>query len=159
MSGPWTELPGAVQSDRARVTLIAESYAHFAGRPLVPKSDPDVLEAMWVAPFCIVAHDTAADPIFFFGNLAALRLFEMDFESFTKLPSRYSAEPLVREERQQLLERVNREGLINDYSGVRITATGKRFRIRRASVWNLVDSHGAKHGQAAAFRDWTPIVD
>jgi hypothetical protein len=148
-----------VQLDRARVALIAESYAHFAGRPLLPKSDLDVLEAMWVAPFCIVAHDTAADPIFFFANLTALQLFEMDFASFTKLPSRYSAEPLVREERARLLERVNRDGLIDDYSGVRITATGKRFRIRQASVWNLVDSFGANHGQAAAFRDWTPIVD
>lgn len=159
MSGSKTDLPRAVQLDRARVALIAESYAHFAGRPLLPKSDLDVLEAMWVAPFCIVAHDTAADPIFFFANLTALQLFEMDFASFTKLPSRYSAEPLVREERARLLERVNRDGLIDDYSGVRITATGKRFRIRQASVWNLVDSFGANHGQAAAFRDWTPIVD
>ena len=151
------DLPNAVHLQRPLVALIAESFERFSGRPLVPKGC-DIIEAMWVAPFCIVAHDTAADPIFFFGNLTALRLFEMDFESFTKLPSRYSAEPVVQEERARLLERVARDGLIDDYSGVRISATGKRFRIANACVWNLIDAQGLPHGQAAAFSNWTPVA-
>ena len=76
---------------------------------------------------------------------------------FTRLPSRYSAEPLAREERARLLERVSRDGFIDDYAGVRISASGKRFRIERAVVWDLVDPAGGHHDQAATFSHWQPL--
>lgn len=114
-------------------------------------------EALWQAPRVIVAHGTEADPVFFYGNRLALHTFDMDFASFTRLPSRYSAEPLAREERARLLERVSRDGFIDDYAGVRISASGKRFRIERAVVWNLVDPAGGHHGQAATFSHWQPL--
>jgi len=81
----------------------------------------------------------------------------MSFADFTRLPSRYSAEPLAREERARLLARVSRDGFIDDYAGVRISAQGKRFRIAQAVVWNLIDADGRCHGQAATFTDWTPL--
>ncbi len=81
----------------------------------------------------------------------------MGFAAFTRLPSRLSAEPLLREERARLLERVTRDGLIEDYAGVRIASTGRRFRISNASVWNLIDETGEAVGQAAAFAEWTYI--
>jgi len=87
----------------------------------------------------------------------ALELFGMDFAAFTRLPSRFSAEPLLREERALLLERVARDGFIDDYSGIRIAASGRRFRIERATVWNLVDAAGMRHGQAAMFAHWIPL--
>ena len=149
-------IPDLVRSQGARIIRIAESYRQYSGRLLVT-TEGCVVEALWRAPMVIVAHDTAPDPIFFFGNLAALTLFEMDFATFTQVPSRFSAEPMLRDERARLLERVNRHGLIDDYSGVRISSTGKRFRIERASVWNVVDGHGNLLGQAAAFTDWSPI--
>jgi hypothetical protein len=55
-----------------------------------------------------------------------------------------------------LLERVTRDGFIADYSGIRIAASGRRFRIERAVVWNLIDADGTRHGQAATFDCWTP---
>lgn len=121
-------------------------------------ADGDLIEALWSAPFAIVSHGTEPDPVFFFGNRVALDLFEMDFEAFTRLPSRFSAEPMLREERADLLERVTRDGIIDDYAGVRISATGKRFRIAAASVWNLTDAAGAAVGQAAAFSEWTHVA-
>ena len=42
------------------------------------------------------------------------------------------------------------QGFIRDYAGVRIAASGRRFRIDDAVVWNLVDADGVRHGQAAA---------
>ena len=138
-----------------RLALISQSFERLLGRPLV--EGPDLVEALWTAPQSIVAHGTEDDPIFFFGNRMALALFEMDFDGFTRLPSRLSAEPLLREERAHLLERVTRDGIITDYAGVRISATGKRFRIANAAVWNLTDGQGAPAGQAAAFRDWVMI--
>ena len=133
-----------------QVALIAESYRRLLGRSLVPPAD-EVVEALWRAPKAIVAHGTQADPIFFFGNHAALTAFECDVAAFTAMPSRYSAEELLREERQALLDRVTHDGFIDDYAGVRISATGRRFRIAGAVVWNLLDAAGIRHGQAAVF--------
>lgn len=142
--------------DDPRLGLIAESYCRLLGRPLVD-SGRDIASTLWEAPRVIVAHGTQDDPVFFYGNRLALQVFEMDSAAFTQLPSRYSAEPLAREERARLLERVARDGFIDDYAGVRISAQGKRFRIAQAEVWNLVDAAGACHGQAASFAHWQPL--
>ncbi|HRC61413.1 MAG TPA: MEKHLA domain-containing protein [Candidatus Propionivibrio aalborgensis] len=139
---------------RRRLELICESFLNLTGQPLLEDSTP---ERLWSAPRVIVAHGIEAEPVFFYGNRMALELFEMDFASFTHLPSRYSAEPLERQERARLLERVRRDGFIDDYAGVRISATGKRFRIEQAVVWNLIDGNGDIHGQAATFDRWKPI--
>jgi hypothetical protein len=114
-------------------------------------------QGFWHAPRVIVAHGVEDDPLFFYGNRLALQAFEMDFATFTRLPSRFSAEPLARDERARLLERVTRDGYIDDYAGVRISARGTRFRIEQAVVWSLLDGNGQYHGQAATFDRWTPV--
>jgi len=143
--------------DPTRLTLLVESYTRLTGRALPLAPADDLATALWLAPAAIVAHGTEPDPVFFYGNRLALELFEMDFAAFTRLPSRFSAEPLLREERALLLARVARDGFIDDYSGIRIAASGRRFRIERATVWNLVDAAGLTHGQAATFAHWTPL--
>ncbi len=145
-----------VEKGAARLALIAESHFRLTGRRLVDES-ADPANALWSAPAVIVAHDTASDPIFFFGNARALALFETIPENFTAMPSRLSAEAELREERARLMARVTRDGFIDDYSGIRISARGQRFRIHRATVWNLVDAAGHLHGQAATFNDWTML--
>ena len=147
----------APATDPSRLRLIAESYRRLTGRALPRAPAHDLATALWQAPAAIVAHGTEPDPVFFYGNRLALELFGMDFAAFTRLPSRFSAEPLLREERALLLERVARDGFIDDYSGIRIAASGRRFRIERATVWNLVDVAGMRHGQAAVFAQWTPL--
>jgi len=143
--------------DPTRLALLVESYTRLTGRELPLAPAEDLVTALWLAPAAIVAHGTEPDPVFFYGNRLALELFEMDFAAFTRLPSRFSAEPLLREERARLLARVARDGFSDDYSGVRIAASGRRFRIERATVWNLVDAAGLHHGQAAMFAHWTPL--
>lgn len=135
---------------RLQLALIATSYQRLTGRKLAAPAD-DMAHALWTAPRVIVAHGIEADPIFFFGNRAALDRFEMSFERFTAMPSRLSAEPMLRGERQGLLEQVTRVGFVDDIAGIRISATGRRFHIERATVWNLIDEHGGMHGQAATF--------
>ena len=136
------------------VRLIADSFARLLRRPLVAAATDDIHTALWSAPRVVVAHGTGADPAFFYGNRSALELFEMDFAAFTQLPSRLSAEPLEREERARLLTQVSRQGYIDEYAGVRISRSGKRFVIEQAVVWNLVDDSGCIHGQAATFDRW-----
>jgi predicted DNA-binding protein (UPF0251 family) len=53
-----------------------------------------------------------------------------------------------------LLEAVTERGFIDDYSGVRISKTGRRFRIAQATVWNLLNQEGKPCGQAAMFDHW-----
>lgn len=113
--------------------------------------DAALREALWDAPRAIVAHGTEADPVFFYGNRLALQLFEMSFEEFARLPSRFSAEPLAREERAALLAMVTQQGYVDGYSGMRIAKSGRRFMISDGTVWNLVDEAGVLHGQAAVF--------
>jgi hypothetical protein len=40
------------------------------------------------------------------------------------------------------------------YSGIRVSATGRRFMVRNATVWNLVDETGQPYGQAALLKSW-----
>ena len=151
-----------------RLRLIVSSYQRLTGKVLLGDDSPrpqageglgvraDVVvaalrEALWNAPRAIVAHGTEADPVFFYGNRLALQFFEMSFDEFTRLPSRFSAEPLAREERAKLLERVTRQGYADNYSGMRIASSGKRFMIADGTVWNLVDERGNHQGQAAVF--------
>ncbi len=69
------------------------------------------------------------------------------------LPMIYSGAP-NREERARLLDQVTRQGCIDNYSGVRISKSGRRFRIERAIVWNLLADTGQVCGQAATFAQW-----
>ncbi len=139
------------------VELLCSSYRRFTGRSLIEdgESQRDAFTAVWDAPYVIASHDTRLDPIFNFGNLAALALFEMTWEQFKSLPSRKSAEPVLQSERTRLLDRVNRDGFIDDYSGVRISATGRRFLIRDATVWTVLDARNQSHGQAVVFKSWS----
>jgi hypothetical protein len=143
----------------ANAALIAASHLRLLRRPLLPEggADVDLGRRLYVAPFVVLAHDTAPDPVFFYANLAAQRLFEMSWRDMVRLPSRRSAEPLAREERQRLLDRVAGRGYIDDYAGVRIASSGRRFRIAGATVWNLLDIDSHIVGQAAAFDDWVPL--
>jgi len=138
--------------------LLASSFSRLLGRELMPAingvSAIGVAQSLFESPAVVVSHGTQADPIFNYGNQAALELFEMAWESFTQLPSRKSAEPLNRQERSRLLDAVTRDGFIDDYSGVRISSTGRRFLIPKAIVWNVIDEAGELVGQAATFSDW-----
>jgi hypothetical protein len=146
---------------RRRLDLALESHRHWTGRDLVPDLAAPGTEAryesLWSMPRVLVSHGTQDDPIFWYGNRAALKLWEFDWETFTRTPSRFTAEAPLREERARLLDRVTRHGFIDDYAGIRISRTGKRFRIRQAVVWTLRnehDEHGGTAGQAASFTDW-----
>ena len=52
---------------------------------------------------------------------------------------------------------IRRDGYVDDYRGIRISKSGRRFRIEQAIVWNLIDAAGHLHGQAATFDAWTPL--
>lgn len=136
---------------------LLRSYSRWTGRSLV---DPALSAAesarfLFYAPYVVLSHDTAADPIFNYANQAGLKLFEYSWEEMTRTPSRASAEPVQQSQREELLGRVASKGYIDDYRGIRISKSGRRFLIERATVWNLVDKTDNPYGQAATFSAWT----
>ncbi len=142
------------------MALVARSYHLLTGHDLLPADDGDPTtraRRLYEAPFFLASHDGAADPVFNYGNLTAQRLFEMDWTGFTGTPSRFTAEEPNRAERARLLERVRADGFIDDYAGIRVSRTGKRFRIEAATVWNVLDGAGHPVGQAATFDRWTAL--
>lgn len=150
------EAPWASDWAIAHAATLARSFRHWLGRDLLPPgTDPcsfarDVFEA----PFVLVSHGTQTDPVLNYGNRAALALWEMSWEELTRTPSRFTAEPVAREERARLLAEVTQHGHIANYSGVRISKSGRRFCIAQAVVWNLLDERGEPYGQAACFDRW-----
>jgi hypothetical protein len=132
------------------VTRLLASHLTLASQPLLERlpgeTDAALAARLYAAPFVVLAHGTEPDPLFNYANLAAQRLFERDWDEFIGLPSRLSAEAPVRSERERLLARVTTHGYIDDYSGIRISKSGHRFRILRATVWNVSDSSGCHIG-------------
>ena len=151
MSSRWQ-----TESVVAHTQLIARSFHHWTHRELLPGKYPptELAEKIFRAPFVLVAHGTEVDPVLNYGNAAALALWEISWEEFTRTPSRLTAEAPDREERARLLATVKARGFIDDYSGVRIAKTGRRFKICRAIVWNLISENGQPGGQAAMFDRW-----
>ncbi|MCA9176447.1 MAG: MEKHLA domain-containing protein [Planctomycetales bacterium] len=139
---------------------LLASYERWLGEPLVPEGTAQQrARSLWEAPFVVVAHGTQADPVLNYANQAALALWETDLESLLQMPSRLTAEPMHRDERAEMLRRTSRDGYIDDYRGVRISTTGRRFLIERATVWNVLDTAGQPAGQAATFSDWSTLSD
>jgi hypothetical protein len=151
MENPWQSPPVIAQTQ-----LMARSLDHWTGRALLPGlfNPLGLAKHVFEAPFVLVSHGTEADPVLNYGNAAALQLWEMAWEELTRTPSRFTAEAPNREERARLLAAVTAKGFIDDYSGIRISKTGRRFRIAEATVWNLVDTGGKPAGQAALFSRW-----
>ncbi|MFM7058936.1 MAG: MEKHLA domain-containing protein [Planctomycetota bacterium] len=139
--------------------VLLDSFQKYLGRELIPRSDDPEDEArrLFEAPFVVVSHGTQEDPVLNYGNRIALTLWEMDASTLTSIPSRLTAEPLHRDERAEMMARALRDGYVDDYQGIRISSTGKRFHISQAIIWNLVNLSGQRVGQAATFSTWTPI--
>jgi hypothetical protein len=135
---------------------LLDSYRHFTGRELIPagKSPEECAKILFYQPFVVLSHGIQEDPILNYGNKAALVLWEMTWEEFTSMPSSLTAEPINRVERARLLSQVARYGYINDYRGVRISKSGQRFLVEKATVWNILDRKGRYIGQAATFDNW-----
>jgi hypothetical protein len=137
-----------------RGTALLRSYHHWTGQHLIETCGEAEARVLFEAPFVVVSGGAEQDQLLNYANLAALGLWEMDWETLIRTPSRHTAEPMHHDERAEFLRRVRESGFIDDYSGIRISRTGQRFRIRQAKVWNVLDEDGSYAGQAATFSSW-----
>ena len=119
---------------------IAASYRALIGGELGPDLD--------TADRAILAHALGDDPRLVYVNAFAERLWERPRRTFLGMPSRRTAPPEARSERAGALAPI---GVVTGYAGERIAATGRRFVIRDATVWPVLDEAGEVVGQAATF--------
>lgn len=140
----------------AQAACILRSFHLLLGRRLIEcgSDDQDNARRLYEAPLVVVSHNTAEDPCLNYANATALKLWECSMETLLGMPSRRTAEAVHRDERARMLERTSRDGFIDDYQGIRISTSGRRFLIRKAIVWNLTTPAGGYCGQAATFDAW-----
>lgn len=136
--------------------ILANSFQRLLDRQLIDNcTTPEQLAAaLFHAPFVVVSHGIQADPILNYGNQAALQLWDTNWDKFTQTPSRLTAETVNRAIRAKMLEQAAQQGYIDNYCGVRISSTGRRFLIETAIIWNLTDESEKSCGQAATFSEW-----
>lgn len=139
------------------ISNLLHSYAYWTGTPLIPpvESLEEKGQRLYDAPFVVVSHNTDKDPVLNYGNHLALRLWEMDWDQFTRTPSRLTTEPVNQMERERMLTEATVKGYISDYRGIRISSSGRRFLVENAIVWTVFDRDRCTKGQAATFTTWT----
>ncbi len=137
----------------------SNSFRARVGEELILRSGDarEEAERLFGAPFVAVSHGAEADPILNYGNAAALALWEFTPQELIATPSRLTAEAELREAREHVLAETARKGFVTGYTGVRVSRTGRRFRIVDVTVWNVTDADGRPCGQAATFARWEAL--
>ena len=136
--------------------ILATSFQRLLDRQLIDNcTTPEQLaEALFHAPFVVVSQGIQADPIFNYGNQAALQLWDISWDKFTQTPSRLSAETVNQATRAKMLAQVANQGYTSNYSGVRISSNGRRFLIEKRIILNLTDGLANTCGEAVTFPVW-----
>ena len=157
-SGSGADLP-AQYRDRwlAHAQVLLDCYERLVGATLIDRSGDGFDEALrlYRAPFAVLSHGTEADPILNYANAVAIGLWETTIEKLMATPSRLTAEASLQAAREHFLKETAGRGFVTGYSGVRISALGKRFEIENVTIWNLTAPDGTPLGQAATFDRWT----
>ncbi len=130
---------------------LLASYEKFSGEKLLSENTADSIEKLYRADFILLAHKISNDPIFCFANQEAQKLWEMDWDEFTKTPSRLSAPENARSERQSLLDAASQKNIISGGNGIRVSKSGRLFHIKNVTLWNIFDADNQLIGQAAKF--------
>jgi hypothetical protein len=151
MDSPWAE-----EANLKHSKILADSYYYWTKKELIARNLDEVQTSflLYHASFVVVSHGIDNDPIFNYANLKAQELWKLNWDQFTSMPSRLSAEQVQEADRKKILEEAEKSGYITDYSGIRISSESKKFKIENTTLWNVVDAKGLYLGQAAMFPKW-----
>ena len=141
-------------TDAEIVQYMLDSHRQYVGNELIERSaDPEVdAQRLFDLDAVVLSHDGGADPRFVYANLAAARLWRMEVDELVGMPSRLSAPPNHRDERQAMLQQAAKDGVLHGYAGTRVAKDGTLFVIEDATLWTVDYPHGS--GQAVVFRSW-----
>ncbi len=156
-----SELSEISEFKQQHAKRLIDSFKDVTGNDLIElDKNMHLGQQLFEAPFVVVSHNGGDDPVLNYGNSTALNLWEMSWDDFTQTPSRKTAEPEFRNDRAAMLQQAKDKGYFNNYTGIRISSSGKRFLIEKAIIWTVPSVEGSddprlqKAGQAATFSDW-----
>jgi hypothetical protein len=104
------------------------------------------------ADFYILSHNGSQDPILNYANKKVLELWEVSWEELTSMYARDTAKADNQMTREKMMKKVREQNYVSGYSGLRISKTGKEFKILDVTIWNLFTDTGDPYGQAAWFK-------
>ena len=153
-NAPWLSA-----EKRALTALLLSSHQRAFQRPLIAaaRSSQSMrlrCQELFSCGFPVLAHGIGADPVLIYANAAALQLWGRCWGDMIGMPSRLTAPEEVRSERRQALKQAQTLDAMRSYGGVRIDHQDRRFMIRNARIWALLDEENRPIGQAACFHDW-----
>lgn len=161
-------LPWETDFTRQHSRRLCHSFAHWTGRSLLPgapteqfpaeqspaeqpPADLQLAKQLFYCDRVVVSHGGGAEPLFTYGNGAALALWELSWAELLQMPSRQTAEPDAQPERARMLAAAIAQGYCENYVGIRVSSRGRRFRIEDGIIWTVLDETGGAIGQAATF--------
>jgi hypothetical protein len=169
---------GGKRSIREHVGLLDSSLKKLTGKGVyermglsIMNDDADDDEAIatickevcWNRRYVLISHGTESNPIYNFGNKAALEAFVRTWDSLLELPSAQSVVLRSQDEvlRNKLMQQVTEQGFVEGASGIRVRGDRKFIQLVNAVVWNCHDDNTGDYiGQAALFdRERCPIWD
>ena len=92
----------------------------------------------------VVSHGTQNDaegPVLNYGNSAALKRWGASWEELTSMPSKYTAETLEQTAREEFLRKVYADGVVENYSGVRIGLDKSRYSDYLPDTSSQITTH------------------
>ena len=153
------DAPWLSAEKRALTALLLSSHQRAFQQPLIAAARSSqsmrlCCQELFSCGFPVLAHGIGADPVLIYANAAALQLWGRRWADMVGMPSRLTAPDEVRSERRQALKQAQTQDTMRGYGGVRIDQQGRRFMIRNARIWTLLDEENRPIGQAACFHDW-----
>ncbi|WP_309732510.1 MEKHLA domain-containing protein [Chamaesiphon sp. OTE_75_metabat_556] len=146
--------------DREHISIVLENLHRWTGRDLIQDygfSLATMGAQVFDADFYLLSHNIDPDPILNYGNRRVLELWEISWAELTRMHSRETAKSSDRDSRSAVMQQVAAQNYVSGYSGVRVSKTGREFRILDVTIWNLFTRDGHPYGQAAWFKTYEPI--
>ena len=136
--------------------IVLENLTRWTGYDLIADygfARETLGQQIFAANFYLLSQNHADDPILNYGNDRVLQLWEVSWDELTNMRSQDTAKPVDRSTRLAMMERVKSQNYLSGYSGIRISKTGKEFKILDVTIWNVFARNGEPYGQAAWFKN------
>lgn len=144
--------PGRVEDIHEWVRLSCESLERFTGTSLLKVMNVDTMDAIHDnTRYAVLSHGNQTDPIYNYFNKAALLQFEYPEEEIYLLPSRYSAPPALRQDRDEKISSAVQQNVQFIPSAIRQGKSGKQFELINVTLWNVYNERNERVGQSAVF--------
>jgi hypothetical protein len=145
---------------REHIALILANLKQLTGDDLIQKygfSLDNLGAQVFDADFYLLSHNCDRDPILNYGNQRVLDLWEISWSELTQMYSHETAKSSDRASRSAVMQQVAVHNYVSGYDGIRVSKTGREFRILDVTIWNLFTSDRQPSGQAAWFKSYESI--